>query len=73
MLEDANIKLAAVVTDVRGLSAREILQRLLDGETDARALAELARGKLRAKREALAQAVVGRLRDSRPTTCSRLA
>ena len=61
VLEDANIKLAAVVTDVRGLSAREILQRLLDGETDARALAELARGKLRAKRDALAQAVVGRL------------
>jgi transposase len=61
VLEDANIKLAAVVTDVRGLSARAILQRLLGGETDARALAELARGKLRAKRDALAQAVVGRL------------
>jgi transposase len=61
VLEDANSTLASVVTDVRGLSAREILQRLLDGETDARALAELARGKLRAKREALAQAVVGRL------------
>jgi transposase len=61
VLEDANIKLAAVVTDVRGLSAREILQRLLSGETDAQALAELAHGKLRGKRDALAQAVVGRL------------
>jgi transposase len=40
VLEDANIKLAAVVTDIRGLSAREILQQLLEGETDARALAE---------------------------------
>jgi transposase len=50
-----------VVTDVRGLSAREMLQRLLGGETDARARAERARGKRRAKREALAQAVVGRL------------
>jgi transposase len=63
VLEDANIKLASVVSDVRGLSAREILQRLLEGETDAQALAELARGKLRAKREALAQAVVGRLQE----------
>jgi transposase len=61
VLEDANIKLASVVTDVRGLSAREILQRLLEGETEAQALAELARGRLRAKRDALAQAVVGRL------------
>src|SRR5262249_51042566 len=61
VLEDANIKLASVVTDVRGLSAREILAALLGGETDSRVLAELARGKLRAKREALAQAVVGRL------------
>jgi transposase len=34
---------------------------LLDGETDAQALAELARGRLRAKRDALARAVVGRL------------
>jgi transposase len=48
---------------VRGLSAREILQRLLEGETDAQALAELARGRLRAKREALAQAVIGRLQE----------
>jgi transposase len=61
VLEDANIKLASVVTDIRGLSAREILQRLLEGETDAQALAELARGRMRAKRDALAQAVVGRL------------
>jgi transposase len=63
VLEDANIKLASVVSAVRGLSAREILQRLLEGETDAPALAELARGKLRAKRDALAQAVVGRLQE----------
>jgi transposase len=61
VLEDANIKLAAVVTAVRGLSAQEILQRLLGGDTDAQALSELAHGKLRAKREALAQSVVGRL------------
>jgi len=59
VLEDANIKLASVVTDVRGVSARAILEALVAGETDAQALAELARGRLRAKRALLAQAVVG--------------
>jgi transposase len=65
VLEDANIKppSSALPSSAMcaGSGARESLQRLLEGETDAQALAELARGKLRAKREALAQAVVGRL------------
>ena len=60
VLEDANVKLAAVVTDVRGVSARAILEALIAGETDPATLAELARGRLRAKRDLLAQAVVGR-------------
>jgi transposase len=59
VLEDANVKLASVVTDIRGTSARAILQALLAGETDPATLAELARGRLRAKRELLEQAVVG--------------
>jgi len=60
VLEDANIKLAAVVTDVRGVSARAILDALVAGETDPALLADLARGRLRTKRDQLAQAVVGR-------------
>src|SRR5262249_23440189 len=60
VLEDANIKLAAVVTDVRGVSACAILDALVEGESDAVLLADLARGRLRAKRDQLAQAVVGR-------------
>src|SRR5512144_1017166 len=60
VLEDANVKLAAVVTDVRGVSARAILEALVAGETDPATLAELARGRLRTKRELLAQAVAGR-------------
>jgi transposase len=60
VLEDANVKLASVVTDVRGVSARAILEALVAGETDPAVLAELAKGRLRAKRELLAQAVVGR-------------
>lgn len=61
VLEDANVKLASVVTDIRGASARAILDALLAGETDPTTLAELARGRLRAKRALLEQAVVGYL------------
>lgn len=60
VLEDANVKLAAVVTDIRGVSARAVLAALIAGETDPAVLAELARGRTRSKREVLAQAVVGR-------------
>jgi transposase len=60
VLEDANVKLASVVTDIRGASARAILDALVAGETDPATLAELARGRLRTKRDLLAQAVVGR-------------
>ena len=47
-LEGANITLAAVATDVTGVSARALLERLVAGATDPRALADLARGRLRA-------------------------
>jgi transposase len=60
VLEDANIKLASVVTDIRGASARAIVTALVAGEADPAVLAELARGRMRSKREVLAQAVVGR-------------
>ncbi len=63
VLEDANLKLAAVVGDLQGVSAQAILQALLAGEQDPRALAELARGRLRKKRAALEQALVGSLRE----------
>ncbi len=58
-LEDANIKLASVASDLMGLSARAMLAALLAGEANTTVLAELARGKMRAKREVLAQALQG--------------
>jgi transposase len=63
VLEDANIKLAGVATDVMGVSGRAILAALLDGTTDPATLAELAQGKLRAKRAELARALGGRVSD----------
>jgi transposase len=59
VLEDANIKLAAVVTDIRGVSARAMLEALIAGQRDVDALAELARGRLRTKRDQLAEALQG--------------
>jgi transposase len=59
VLEDANIKLAAVVTDIRGVSARAMLEALIAGQRDVDALTELARGRLRTKRDQLAEALQG--------------
>jgi transposase len=62
VLEGTNIKLASVATDVLGLSGRAMLAAIAAGEGDAAALAELARGKLRAKRAELEAALTGRVR-----------
>jgi transposase len=62
LLEDANIKLASVASDIMGVSGRAILAALLAGHTDPQALADLAKGRLRSKRELLAQALDGRVK-----------
>jgi transposase len=63
ILEDANIKLAAVASDWLGVSGRAILARLLAGEEDARKLAELSRGRLRSKLPAMQLALEGRMTE----------
>jgi transposase len=63
VLEDANIKLASVATDVMGMSGRDMLRALIAGETNAKKLAELARGRLKSKIPALQKALVGRVTD----------
>ena len=62
VLEDANLKLAAVATDIKGVSAQAILRALLAGDVDPHALADLARGKLRAKQAELERALTGHVR-----------
>ena len=61
VLEGTNLKLSAVVSNVAGVSGRAILAALLDGEADAAVLADLAKGKLRKKRDQLERALHGRL------------
>ena len=59
VLEGANIKLAAVASDVRGKSAREMLAALVAGEEDPAVLAQLARGRMREKLAQLEAALQG--------------
>jgi transposase len=58
-LEDANIKLGAVASDILGKSGRAMLQTLLDGQQDPVKLAELARRRLRGKIPQLREALHG--------------
>lgn len=60
-LESMNIKLGCVATDVMGVSGRAILTELVAGQTDAATLSELAKGRLREKREQLEAALTGRV------------
>ena len=63
VLEWANIKLSSVATDVTGVSARAMLEAIVQDQVDPAALSELARGRLRKKRDALEQALTGAVRD----------
>ena len=63
VLEDANIKLASVASDVLGKSGRAMLDKLISGERNPITLAELARGQLRNKLPELQVALEGRFSE----------
>jgi transposase len=62
VLQDAGIKLTSVALALLTKSGRAILEALLAGQDDPDALAQLARGRLRAKIPALREALAGRFR-----------
>ena len=72
VLESANLKLGAVATDILGASGRDMLAALLAGERDPDVLADLARGKLRAKRPDLRRALVGRIKPQHLVLIERI-
>src|SRR5256885_4022852 len=72
VLEDANIKLASVASRPLGVSGRAMLRALCEGESDPEALADLAKGKLRAKLPALRAALEGRFRGHHALLVSHL-
>jgi len=63
ILEDANIKLASVATDILGASERDMLRALIRGETDAKQMADLARRQLRSKIPELRPALEGKVTE----------
>lgn len=63
VLEDANLKLSAVASDVLGVSSRQMLSAIIDGQDDPQRLAQLAKGVLRNKIAELEQALKGRVAD----------
>lgn len=63
VLEQANIKLASVASDVLGVSGRQMLEALVAGQSDAALMAELAKGRLRNKMAELEKALTGVVRE----------
>ena len=63
MLEDANIKLASVATDITGKSGRAVLDALLEGKSTPEQMAELVDKRMEAKKPALREALNGRMND----------
>jgi transposase len=63
ILEGANIKLSSVASDVMGVSGRAMLEAMAGGEENNEQLADLARGRLKAKRKELLAALDGVMSD----------
>jgi len=59
VLESANIKLTSVASDVLGVSGRAMLEAIVSGQSNPAEMAELARGRMRDKRDLLTKALEG--------------
>ena len=64
VLQDANLKLSSVASDILGVSGREMLAALIAGQDDPAVLAQLAKARLRQKITELEAALTGHLKDS---------
>ena len=72
LLEDAQIKLSVVASDIFGVSGRAMMAALLAGERDPAALAGLARGQLRGKTGSLTEAFTGYFTDHHAALLSKM-
>ncbi len=67
--KDAGIKLSTVATDILGVSGRQMLAGLIDGERDAQVLAEMAEARMRLKIPQLVAALTGNLGEHHVFLC----
>jgi transposase len=72
LLEDAQIKLSVVASDIFGVSGRAMMAALIGGERDPRVLAEMARTSMRGKIPRLAEAFTGRFGDHHAFLLSKM-
>jgi transposase len=63
VLEDANVKLASILSDITGLSGRKMLAAIIGGATDAREIAKLAHPRVKASRHEIIEAVEGNVTE----------
>jgi transposase len=63
LVEDTQIKLSAVISDIFGVSGRAMLEALIAGQRDPQVLAELALGRMRTKKSVLQEALTGHFRE----------
>jgi len=72
VLEQGNIKLSNVATDIMGVSGRAMIAAMSKGESDPARLAALAKGRLKAKFEELSEALDGQLNENQRWMLKRL-
>jgi transposase len=71
-LEDAQIKLDSVISDLHGVSGRQMLQALIGGQRDPKVLAEMAHGSMRRKIPELREALTGHFDDHHAFICATM-
>jgi transposase len=72
LLEDAQIKLSTVISDIFGVSGRAMLEAMIAGERSPKALADLAHGTIRASPAALTDALTGQFEEHHAFMCRML-
>ena len=72
LLEDSQVKLSSVISDVLGVSGRAMLEALIAGQRDPKVLAQMARGSMRGKVGVLEQALTGHFEDHHARLARRM-